>query len=190
MTGPAGGAAAPATGEPRLWGLMAEFTTVEQLLRAAEKVRDAGYKRWDVHTPFPVHGLNDAMGARLSRLPWVSLAGGLIGGASALLMQWWMNGFDYAVLISGKPYNSIPTDIPVVFELTVLLSGLGAFLGILVRNRLPHLYHPLFRSARFRRVTTDRFFIVIEAKDPKFDRQASRELLESLGGGPVEEVED
>ncbi len=181
---------APRTAETtKTWALMAELSTVPQLIAGAEKVRDAGYRKWDTHTPFPVHGLNDAMGLRLSRLPWLTMACGIAGGATALALQWFTNAFDYKVLISGKPFFSVPANIPVTFELTILFAAIGTFLGMLVSNGLPTLYHPLFRSARFRRATSDRFFIVIEAADPKFDPEKTRALLESLGG-PVTEVED
>ncbi len=116
-----------------------------------------------------MHGLNDAMGIRTTRLPLVVLGGGLIGGGLALLMQWWMNGVDYKFLISGKPLFGLPANIPIFFELTVLFSALGAFLGMLAFNLLPEYHHPLFSSERFRRATQDRFFISIEARDPKFD---------------------
>src|SRR5262245_55669026 len=117
---------------PRLWGLLAEFDSPQGLVQAAARVRDAGYTKWDAHTPFPVHGLDDAMGVKPTRLPFLVLGAGMIGAASGLLMQWWMNAVDYPLIISGKPFNSIPADIPVTFELTVLLASLTAFLGMLV----------------------------------------------------------
>lgn len=175
---------------PQLWGLAAEFSQVPALLLAAEKVRDAGFRNWDVHTPFPVHGLNDAMGLRMTRLPWVTLVCGATGALAGILMQWWMNAHDYPLLVSGKPLWSLPANIPVAFELTILFAALGTFIGMLAGNRLPELFHPLFRSQRFRRVTTDRFFIVIEAKDPRFDSQATREFLVSMGAQNVEALED
>ncbi len=180
-----GAAPVPDTG---VFGLLAEFQTVPQLMAAAEKVRDAGYIHWDSHTPFPVHGLSDAMGLKPTRLPYVVLAGGLIGGAVGLLMQWWMNAIDYPLVISGKPLFSIPANIPVMFELTVLCAAIGAFLGMLVMNGLPALYHPLLTNDRFRRATADRFFISIEADDPKFDAEGTAGFLRSLGSSAVEEV--
>ncbi|MBI5869275.1 MAG: DUF3341 domain-containing protein [candidate division Zixibacteria bacterium] len=171
-----------------IFGLLAEFQTVPQLMAAAEKVRDAGYTHWDSHTPFPVHGLSDAMGLKPTRLPYVVLAGGLTGGTVGLAMQWWMNAIDYPLIISGKPLFSIPANIPVMFELTVLCAAIGAFLGMLVMNGLPALYHPLLTNDRFRRATADRFFISIEADDPKFDAERTAGFLRSLGSSAVEEV--
>jgi len=173
-----------------LWGILAEFQTVDLLLAAAEQVRDAGFKHWDAHAPFPVHGLNDAMGIRQTRLPLLVLGGGLTGGSLALLMQWWMNAVNYKYLISGKPFFSVPANIPIVFELTVLFAALSAFGGMLAFNNLPRFHHPLFRSERFRRTTQDRFFISIEARDPKFKAGPVREFLECLGSTHIELVEE
>jgi hypothetical protein len=174
----------------KTWGLLAEFTTVEELLAAARECRNAGLHHWDAHTPFPVHGLNDAMGLKQTKLPLFVLGGGLTGGSLALLMQWWMNAHDYPLVISGKPLFSLPANIPVVFELTILFSALCAFLGMLAFNLLPEYSHPLFSSEAFRRVTQDRFFISIEARDPKFDVERVREFLRSLGSTHVELVEE
>lgn len=178
------------TRSAELYGLLAEFQTVDGVVAAAERVRDAGYQKWDVHTPFPVHGLNDAMGIRSTLLPWIVLLGGLAGGGGAMLLQWWTNAFDYPLIISGKPLFSIPANIPITFELTILLAAITAFVGMLALNGLPQLYHPVFTSERFRRVTTDRFFIVIEAGDPRFDAVQTRALLSSLGASGIEEVRD
>jgi len=174
----------------RPWGLLAEFASVSDVLVAATQCRDAGFKHWDAHTPFPVHGLNDAMGIRYTRLPLFVLAGGTTGMGLALLMQWWMNAVDYRLNISGKPYFSLPANIPIIFELTVLFSALGCFLGLLAFNLLPEYSHPLFQSERFRRATQDRFFISIEARDPKFDEARVRDFLECLGSINVERIEE
>ncbi len=171
-------------------GLLVEFDQVEPLLRAAERVRDAGFQRWDVHTPFPVHGCDEAMGIEPTRLPFLVLAAGVVGAIGALALQWWTNAVDYPFLISGKPLFSLPANIPVVFEATVLLSALAAFLGMLGLNGLPKLYHPLFANARFRRASDDRFFIFIEAEDPKFEASATRQFLQGLGGMAIEEVRE
>ncbi len=174
----------------KLHAIMVEFDEVDPFLHACEKVRDAGFKRWDAHTPYPVHGLSDAMGMRMTRMPLLVLACGASGTALALLMQWWMNAVDYPLNISGKPLFSLPANIPVVFEVTVLFAAISAFFGMFAINGLPKLHHPLFKSERFRRVTTDRFFIVIEAADPKFDAAKTQALLESLGGLNVEHVDE
>ncbi len=160
-----------------LWGLLAEFATPQDLVRAAARVRDAGYTKWDAHTPFPVHGLDGAMGIRTTRLPFFVLGAGMIGTTTGLAMQYWMNAVDYKLIISGKPFNSLPADIPVTFELTVLLASLTAFIGMLVLNNLPRFNHPLFRVSAFRRSTTDAFFLAIEATDPRFDREKTEQLL-------------
>jgi hypothetical protein len=160
---------------------LAEFETPSQVLRAAEKVRDAGYTRWDVHTPFPVHGMDRAMGLPDSRLGWIVLVCGLTGCTMAFLLMWWANGIDYPLIIGGKPPGAIPSMVPVMFELTVLLSAFGAVFGMLGLNQLPRHHHPVFYSERFERASDDRFFISIEAADEKFDLEDTRALLESLG---------
>lgn len=177
-------------GERRLHGVLAAFDDVPTLLGATERVREEGYTRFDVHSPIPVHGLDAAMGVRMSRLPWLVAAGGAAGCAIALLLQWWTNGVNYPFVISAKPLFGLPANIPITFELTVLFAAITAFVGMLVANRLPEFYHPLFRVEEFRRVTTDRFFIYIEAADPRFERAKVRTLLASLGGVDVVDVED
>jgi hypothetical protein len=178
-----------AGGRP-LYGLLAEFGNVEDLIAGAERVRDAGYTRWDAHAPFPVHGLDDAMGIRPTRLPYLVFAAGAAGAFAGLALQWWTNAADYPLVISGKPLFALPAAVPVMFELTILFAALAAFVGMLAFNDLPLWYHALFRSERFRRATNDRFFISIEARDPKFDPETARALLASLRGATVEEVEE
>lgn len=176
--------------EKKLAGILVEFDNTVDLLQAAEKVRDAGYQKWDVHSPIPIHGMDDAMGIRPTILPRLVLGAGLIGLAAAVWMQWWMNAVDYPLIISGKPLFSLPANIPVAFELTVLFSALTAGIGLLALNGFPRLHHPLFSSQRFRRATADRFFIYVEADDPKFELQNAREFLSSLGGLTIETIED
>jgi len=191
MTDEANVTATDGTTEPsELFGLSVEFDNVDALVAAAERVRDAKYEKWDVHSPFPVHGLDDAMGLRPTLLPYVVLVAGLAGGGGALLLQWWTNAFDYPLVISGKPLFSLPANIPVTFELTILLGAMAAFVGMLALNGLPQLYHPVFHGKRFRRATCDRFFIVIEADDPAFDEERTRSFLDSLGGTAVEEIRE
>lgn len=184
------GGANPTAAGPRAWGLLAEFETVEALLAAVERVRLEGYTRFDAHAPVPVHGIDEAMGIRMSKLPWVVAGGGIAGASCALLMQWWMNAHDYPFMISGKPLFGLPAAIPITFELTVLLGSIGAVLGLFVVTGFPRLHHPLFASERFRRSTADRFFVSIEAEDPKYDGAATRALLESLGPSHLEEILD
>ncbi|MCC7479734.1 DUF3341 domain-containing protein [bacterium] len=182
-------AAAVPGAEPQYLGYLVEFENPTALVHAAEKVRDSGYKNWDAHCPFPVHGLDHAMGLREPILPWIVLGAGLTGLGLALLMQWWMNAYDYPLIVSGKPFWSIPANIPVMFEMTVLFSGITLFFGMLFFNRLPQYYHPVFHSERFKRATTDRFFISLLADDPKFNREKARQLAESLHGSNVEVLE-
>ena len=171
------------------YGILAEFATPTDLYHACERVRDSGFTKWDAHTPFPVHGLDRAMGLRRSPLPWIVLVMGLVGAASGFLLQAWVHGSAYPLVISGKPYFSWPAFIPITFELGVLFAAIGAVVGMLALNRLPMHYHPLFRSKLFERVTDDKFFISIESWDPRFDPTATRTLLESLGARSVELVE-
>jgi hypothetical protein len=173
-----------------LYGYLVGFDKVDELLTAAAKVRDAGYKKWDAHTPFVIHGLDAAMGVKKTVLPYIVFLAGLTGTAAGILLQWWTNAIDYPFLISGKPLFSLPANIPVAFETTILFAAISALIGMLALNGLPQLSHPLFANRSFKRVTDDRFFISIEAGDPLFDPGKTREFLESISGQPVEEVED
>ena len=183
-------AAPPPPARRALWGVLAEFDSSAALTRAAHQVRDAGYTRWDCYSPFPVHGLDRAMGLSDTRLPWVVLGAGITGTLSAILMQWWMNAVDYPFVISGKPFFGLPASIPIAFELTVLFSAITAFLSMFAFNRLPQLYHPTFRSERFRRATNDRFFLAVEAADPRFDVERTEALLRRAGGTHLEWLEE
>ena len=173
-----------------LHALMTDFESPSQFMQACVKVRDAGFKHWDAHSPFPVHGLDDAMGIRGTRLPWIVLVGGITGFSAALLMQWWMNAVDYPYIISGKPLLGLPANFPVMFELTVLFSAFACFFGMWGLNGMPRWHHPLLANDRFRRASQDRFYVVIEARDPKFDSEKTRAFLASLGGAVVEEVRE
>jgi hypothetical protein len=197
-TAPAKGGAAGTEGP--IWGLMAEFDSPAAIYHAAERVRAEGYRWWDCHTPFPVHGLDKAMGVKPTILPILVFFGGLTGTVLGAVLQWftnaesfdiwalvWVRGYDF--LISGKPFASIPAWIPVMFELTILLSALGAVGWMLLLNGLPRLYHPTLKSERFARATNDRFFLVIEARDPKFTRSRTETLLQSLDPLSVEALE-
>jgi hypothetical protein len=181
--------------------MLAEFQNPAQLVHAAAKVRDAGYRYWDCHSPFPVHGLDQAMGVRRTVLPVLVFCAGATGCLTGFLLQAFTNGSSltvwalvwvtgYPFMISGKPYLSMPAFIPVMFELTILFSVLASVGLLLLLNGLPWLYHPLFRSERFRRFSDDKFFISIEARDPRFYRTKTELLLKSLGASAVEAVED
>jgi hypothetical protein len=174
----------------RSYGLLAEFKTTAELYHACEKVRDAGYTRWDAHTPFPVHGLDKAMGLRPSPLPFIVFIGAMIGAGGGFYMQKWVSEDAYKLVISGKPFFSWPAFIPVTFELGVLFGALSALLGMLALNQLPRLHHPLFASKRFERASDDRFFVSIESADPKYDAEATKTFLEGLHATAVEVVED
>lgn len=173
---------------PELHGILAEYDTPDQLIDAATKVRKAGFQKWDTYSPFPVHGIDAAMGIKMTILPWLTLCAGLTGLATAITMQWWMNAYDYPWLISGKPIWSIPANVPIMFELTVLFSAITTLVGMLMLNGLPHPSHPLDLVKRFARVTDDKFFLLIQAADPKFDEKDARELIDATHPVAVENV--
>lgn len=183
----------PASSKPsrvKKFGLLAEYDSAPAIYKACEKIRDAGYKRWDSYTPFPVHNLDKAMGIKPSVLPFIVFACGMTGAACGLLLQWWTSTIAYPLVIAGKPLFSFQANVPVTFELGILFSAFGAVFGMLGLNKLPQFYHPLFNIARFARVTDDRFFIAIEATDPKYNLEKTRKLLEETGSVNVEEVDD
>jgi hypothetical protein len=173
----------------RSWGLLAEYETAAAIFRAAERVRDAGYRKWDTYTPFPVHNLDKAMGLRPSPIPWIVFTFGMIGLSAGFSLQTWVSAIEYPIIVQGKPYLSYQAWVPVCFEMGVLLASFGAIMGMFGLNKLPQYYHALFNSARFRRVTDDRFFLAIEVRDPKYDPDRTRKLLEETGAVAVEEVE-
>lgn len=171
-----------------LFGALAEFATPAELYHACEGVRDAGYTRWDAHAPFPVHGLDRAMGLKASRLPWVVLVMALGGATTGMGLQGWVSTIAYRLVVSGKPFFSWPAYIPITFELGVLGGAVGAVFGMFAFNQLPTLHHPLFASARFERASDDGFFISIESWDPRFDADRTVDLLRRLGAKEVELV--
>jgi len=176
----------------KVYGLGCEFESAHELLHAAEKIRDGGFKRWDVHTPFPVHGMDKAMGLGKSWLSTPVLIGGTTGFITAVLLTWIPSFWLYPVIVHGKPYNPFtsPAFFPIFFELTVLCSAFTAVFSIMVMNRLPQWYHPVFNWERFSRASDDGFFLVIEARDPKFNEAKTRELLDSIGGKHVTLIHD
>lgn len=174
----------------RPYAMLAEFETVAHVLAAAVRIRAAGYRYWDVHTPFPVHGLDTAMGVRQSPVGWFTFGGGVGGFTLGMLMVWYMNAFDYALNVGAKPFFSPIFSFPIAFELTILLGALGTVLGMFGLNRLPRLYQPLLKHRRFARCTQDRFFVVIECRDPKYSEAGTRQLLASIGGRYIEVIED
>ncbi len=171
------------------YGILAEYDSTHGIYGACEKVRDAGYKKWDACTPFPVHGLEKAMGLSASKLPWMVLGAGIAGAALAIIFMVWVSAFDYPLNIGGKPTWSIPAFIPVMFEVTILFSALVTVFGMFWLNGLPSWHNPLFQSVRFERVTDDKFFIVIESSDPLFDQVRTQKLLEDTGAINTEVLE-
>jgi hypothetical protein len=174
----------------RVYGIMAEYTTPADAMHAAEQVRDAGFRRWDVFTPFPVHGMDKAMGLKNSKVGWFSFIGGVTGYTSGMLMIWFLNAVDYKIVIGGKPMFSPFAAFPPSYELTILLGAFGAIGGMLFLNRLPRLHHPLLKNKRFALATHDKYFVVIETSDPKFNEVETRKLLASAGSRSIELVEE
>jgi len=175
---------------PSSFAIMAEFETPAAILHAAEKVREGGFRQWDVFTPFPIHGMDRAMGIRNSKVGWFSFIGGCTGYLTGMLMIWFMNAHDYRIVIGGKPMFSPFYSFPPSYELTILFGSFGALLGMLFLNRLPRLHHPLLKNRRFALATHDRFFVVIESSDPRYSENETRRLLESLGSRHIELVEE
>jgi hypothetical protein len=177
-----------ATG-PVIYGLMAEFTSPESLVAAAERAHREGYRRLDAYSPFPVEGLAEAIGFHKNRLPLLVLIGGIIGASGGFFLQYWFHVLDYPMNIGGRPLNSWPMFIPVTFELTILIAALAAVFGLLALNGLPMPYHPVFNVERFELATRNRFFLCIESRDIKFDSDATRQFMESLNPQGVYTVE-
>jgi hypothetical protein len=201
VASPSAQAAPSGSKSKTLYGYIAEFDSTAAVMHAAEQVKSAGYERWDVCTPFPVHGMDKAMGVKRTILPVIIFGGGITGTFAAAALQIFTNSTSwkipfpipvtgYPFIISGKPLMSIPAFIPVMFELTVLFSALTAVFGMFMMNGLPRLSHPLLGNDRFRRVTNDRFFVVIEARDARFLPGKTEAFLKSLNPLSVEAVEE
>ena len=173
----------------KYFGVLAEFDSTHAIYHACEKVRDRGFRKWDAHTPFPVHGLDKAMGLGTSKLPWIVLVLAICGGSGGFALQAWINLEAYPMVISAKPYLSWQAFVPVTFELAILLAAFGAVFGMWFLNRLPQWYHSAFRSQRFLKFSDDKFFITIEASDPKFDPSATQLFLKEVGATHVELLE-
>lgn len=180
------------TTRKRVYGYLAEFRSASALYKAAEKVRDAGFRKWDCHSPYPIHGLDGAMGIRRSILPWFVFFGGATGLATAFALAFGTQVLIYPTIVQAKPVNifTVPAFFPVMFELTILFSGFTVLFGVLGLMKLPRLNHPLFASRQFHRATDDAFFIAIEARDAKFSPDGTRKLLEDIGGTNIELVEE
>ena len=177
---------------PHLYGLLGEFDSPKQLMDAAKKVREAGYRRIDAFVPFPVEGLSQALGLgrKHDLVPVLTLVGGLAGGLTAFFFQLWANVSSYPMDIAGRPLNSWPAFIPVTFELTILGASLSAVFGMLALNKLPQPHHPLFNVERFKRASNDKFFLCIESHDPKFHLAETARFMQSINAQHVTEVRD
>jgi len=171
-----------------LYGLMAEFDTPEKLLAATRRAYAEGYRRMDAYTPFPVEGLASALGSERTNMSKLIGLGGLAGCAGGFFLMWWITVIAYPLNVGGRPFNSWPAYIPITFECTVLLASLTAVIGMLALNGFPHPYHPVFNVPRFQLASVDRFFLCIEAHDPRFALDKTRQFLETLDPNEVSEV--
>jgi hypothetical protein len=174
----------------KLYGIGAQFDSARSLYQAAQKVRDAGFRRWDVYSPYPIHGMDDAMGLKGSKVSFFSLLGGITGSLTAFVLVYYTSAVNYHLVVQGKPYFAFEPTFPVFFELTILLTAFFTVGSMLALNLLPRLNHPIFNWEKFASVTDDGFFLVIESTDPLFSEKETPRLLESLGGSHVERIED
>jgi Protein of unknown function (DUF3341) len=174
----------------QLYGVMGEFDTPEQILAAAKKAREAGYKHVTAYTPFPIEGLAESLGFRWTAVPLLTLIGGIGGGLTGFGLQYWVSAISYPLNIGGRPLNSWPAFIPVTFELTVLGAATFAVFGMLALNKLPQPYHPVFSVDRFAHASTDKFFLCIESRDAKFNLAETAKFLQSVAAQHVSEVKD
>lgn len=180
--------AAPAA--PATYGIMAEFSDTDEIIHAAEKIREAGFTKVEAYTPIPVHGLDEALGHKPSRLPWLVLAGGLTGSSGLFAFMSWVNLVDYPMNIGGRPLFSWPAFIPITFEGMVLFSAFAAVFGLIFICGLPMPYHPVFNAPGFERASVDGFFLCIEAKDPQYNAANAKSLLQGLGAKAVHEFSE
>lgn len=175
---------------PIIYGMLARFDTPEALMAATHRVREAGYRKFDVYTPYPVEGLGEAMGLKSSPIPYFVLIGGILGGVGGFLMQTFATVVDYPLNIGGRPMFSWPTYIPITFETTVLVAALAGVAGLFLLTRLPEPYHPVFNSQDFaEHGSQDGFYLNIQANDPQYDPQATRRFLDELKPSMVDEIE-
>jgi hypothetical protein len=176
-------------GDDKVYAVMGEFSDPHELVHAGRKIREMGYTKLDAMTPFPVHGIDDALGIPYSKLGWIVICIGLCGSATALLLIWWCGAINYPLVIGGKPLFDFTFSIPITFELTILCSAFASLIGMLALNGLPRLYHPSLNYRNAHRATDDKFLLVIEADDPKFHAQDTVEHMRSVGAVDVEVVE-
>jgi hypothetical protein len=176
--------------DKNIYGIMAEFDTPTQLVDAARKVRDAGYTRTDAFSPFPLHEIDEALGIKRSILPFLVFGGGVTGLLSGIGLQWFVHVLDYPIIVGGRPYFSLPSFIPPAYELTILFAAFTAVFGMILLNGLPQPYHPVFNVPRFALATREKFFLVIEARDAKFDYEETRNFMQGLSAQEVFDVEE
>jgi hypothetical protein len=174
--------------QPGIWGLMAEFDKPADLVRACRAAREAGYRRMDAYTPFPIEAVFEGLGLQKNAMPLIVLCGGILGGLGGLALQYWVSVVAYPLDVGGKPFFSLPAFIPVTFECTILAAALSAVLGMLALNGLPMPYHPVFNVPSFALASRDRFFLCIESADPIFDREGTQKFLEQFAPRSVAEV--
>jgi hypothetical protein len=174
----------------KIYGIMAEFDTATELVDAARQVRDAGYKKTDAFSPFPLHEIDEALGIKRSILPFMVLAGGFAGLIGGLALQIWVHAIEYPLNIGGRPYISLPNFVPPAYELTILLAAFTAVFGMLFLNGLPQPYHPVFNVPRFALATREKFFLLIEAKDALYNYEETKSFMESLNPQEVFDVEE
>lgn len=171
-----------------IYGLMAEFDTPESVVHAARKTYEAGYKKIDAYSPFPIEALSEAVGFHHNLVPLVVLIGGIVGGLSGFALQYWIHVINYPVVVAGRPLNSWPAFIVVTFEMTILFAGISAVFGMLALNGLPMPYHPVFNVPRFALASKDRFFLIVFSSDPKYSPAETRRFLESFSPRSISEV--
>lgn len=174
---------------PPLYGVIAEFEGPNELVHAARRAYEAGYRRINGYSPYPIEELSEAIGFTRTSLPLIVFIGGVLGGLGGFFLQYWIEVINYPLNVGGKPYNSWPAFIPITFECTVLVAAFSAVLGMLILNKLPQPYHPVFNTPNFALATRDRFFLAVEANDPKFEHGKVVDLLKSLNAIEVSDVE-
>jgi Protein of unknown function (DUF3341) len=176
--------------EKNIYGIMAEFDTPTQLVDAARQVRDAGFVKTDAFSPFPLHEIDEALGIKRSILPFLVFGGGIIGLLSGIGLEVFVHVIDYPIIVGGRPHLSVPSFIPPAYELTILLAAFTAVFGMILLNGLPQPYHPVFNVPRFALASREKFFLLIETKDPKFDYEETKSFMQNLNPQEVFDVEE